>query len=163
LLRERPIEAGIDLEFQEIDEVQDSQLRSEAWSQYVAGLFAQEDGVLDQLYLLGLEIQQLEDSFLTYATYPDVDQWPAPDSPENGWKALRSTLTDYVKHMRKLVPTFPADMGNDKLMSAYQRIVRRARQLNLGFAAELMELLELFDSGTRAVQKNWPGGRIQGK
>jgi ATP-dependent helicase/nuclease subunit A len=163
LLRERPIEAGVDLEFEELDDAQDSQLRSEAWSEYVAGLFTQENGVLTELQALGLHVQQLQDSFLTFASYPDVEVWPAPDPPENNWDSLRGEVAEYIQHMEQLAPTFPADKGNDELMSTYQRIVRVASQRDLDEPSNLMELLELFKASTGVVQKNWPSGRIQGK
>ena len=163
LLRERPIEAGVDLEFEEMDESQDALLRSEAWSEYVAGLFAQQDGVLDDLHALGLQVQQLHDSFLTFASYPDVTEWPAPSPAEIDWKSLRNQVAEYVKYMEQLQPTFPMDKGTDKLMSTYQIIVRLARQRSLSEAAQLMELLERFDVGTKITQKCWPGGQAQGK
>ena len=43
LLRERPVEAGIDPAFLEFDETVDFRLRKEAWRQYVAGLISTGD------------------------------------------------------------------------------------------------------------------------
>ncbi len=40
LLRERPVEAGVDLAFEEIEEEEDKRLREEAWDAFAAGLIA---------------------------------------------------------------------------------------------------------------------------
>ena len=40
MLRERPVEAGVDLAFEEIDEAADQELRRLAWDEYVADLYA---------------------------------------------------------------------------------------------------------------------------
>ena len=60
LLRERPVEAGVDAEFIELDEAEDSELRQRAWSEHVARLIASDDPLLAELEDLGLEIGQLE-------------------------------------------------------------------------------------------------------
>ena len=53
LLRERPVEAGVEPSFQELDETVDARLRSEAWSQYVAERIATGDPILGELDELG--------------------------------------------------------------------------------------------------------------
>ena len=59
LLRERPIEAGVDLAFQELDDELDDQLRSSAWSDFTNRLIVENDTRLDQLQELGLQLDQL--------------------------------------------------------------------------------------------------------
>ena len=75
LLRERPVEAGVDVAFREIDEVEDTLLRQDAWSQYVASLYAEDHPILTELEELGLEIGSLQDAFIRFADYPDVQEW----------------------------------------------------------------------------------------
>jgi len=162
LLRERPVEAGIEPSFQELDEATDARLCREAWTQYVANLIATGDSILGELQELGLQVVDLVDAFGTYATYPDVDEWPATDVELPDLGPVQVELRDYVAHMETLIPTFPDDQGNDKLMPKYERIVRMARQADLGRAAELMEIIGEFRLFTRRdlVQRNWPeGGR----
>jgi ATP-dependent helicase/nuclease subunit A len=66
LLRERPVEAGVDPAFLEFDETVDLRLRKEAWRQYVGGLMSTGDPMLGELDNVGLEIGQLESAFLDY-------------------------------------------------------------------------------------------------
>jgi len=163
LLRERPIEAGIDLAFEEMDDQVDGQLRTEAWKQYVAEQFAADSPVLQALADLGLEINQLPESFLTFADYPDVDEWPACDIDLGDLTSVAAQLQHYAAHMSRLVPAFPVERGNDQLMAKYERLARLVPKRNLTRAAELLELLELFEPHHGAIQKHWPEGKKQGK
>ena len=163
LLRERPIEARVDLAFREIEPVEDMQLRETAWADYVANLYAVGDALLSQLSELGLGINQLHAAFLNYANYPDVDEWPAPDVHLGDLTAVRAELRNYVQHMSKLIPTFPGDRGSDKLMAKYEHIVRLSRNRDLDVQADLFELLREFKGDGGCTQKYWPGGQPQGK
>jgi ATP-dependent helicase/nuclease subunit A len=162
LLRERPVEAGIDPAFLEFDETVDLRLRKEAWRQYVAGMVAVGDALLGELDDVGLEIGQLESAFLSYATYPDVAEWPAPEVELPELKPVIKELRSYAAHMGQLAPTFPVDVGRDTLMRTYRRVARMVRQADLQRPAELLEILGEFGNET-VVQRNWPGGQKQGK
>ena len=161
LLRERPIEAGVDLAFQELDEELDRQFRETAWDEFVSRLGAQEDPRLDQLRELGLQLDQLRAGFMQFANYSDVQQWDAPEIELADWAPLIGALQDYLQQMAELVPTFPVDRGNDKMMSRYEQIVLLARNRNLNDPAQLMEVLELFKPTVRWVLSKWPGGTEQ--
>ena len=78
LLRERPVEAGIDAAFRELDDPDDHLLRRRAWDEHVARLIAGNDPLLADLDDLGLEIGQLARTFFQFADYPDVEDWPSP-------------------------------------------------------------------------------------
>lgn len=163
LLRERPVEAGVEPSFLELDETVDAQIRSDAWNQYVAERIVAGDPLLDELDALGLPIGALEEAFLLYATFPDVDDWPAQQVTLPDLGPARAALLAYAADIETLLPTLPEDPGNDKLMPKLEMMARRTRQADLDQPAELMEVLAAFaDSGaTKPVQKNWPGGKAQ--
>src|SRR5262245_33267353 len=56
LLRERPVEAGVDPGFVELDEIVDGQLRQQAWQEHVAALITTDDPILPELERLGLKV-----------------------------------------------------------------------------------------------------------
>ncbi len=163
LLRERPIEAGIDLAFQEMEDDEDGLLREEVWDDYVERLNVEGAEVIDQLRELGLEIDQLRNSFISFANYPDVDEWPVEEVHLGDLSGIREEIDDYVRHMERLIPTFPVDRGTDRLMSTYERIVRLVRNRDLDKTSDLMEVLDAFNSSSKATQKCWPEGSAQGK
>src|SRR5262249_11973054 len=71
-------------------------------------------------------------------------------------------LKELAEHMKALVPTFPEDRGKDELMDKYERLSRMVEQADLGWPADLMEILEQCRD-TKVVQKQWPGGKAQAK
>ncbi|MFB3785750.1 MAG: UvrD-helicase domain-containing protein [bacterium] len=163
LLRERPVEAEVDTAFEEIDEPADSLLRQEVWEEYAARLYTRGDPRLATLRERGLEIRQLRATFMRLAEYPDVEEWPAPDVPLPDPTPAVAALRAYVAHMEKLLPTLPADSGNDKLIPHYKKIPRLWRQATPGEVSEVMEILALFKAMTpkQTVHKNWPEKKEQ--
>jgi len=160
LLRERPVEAHIDLAFTEIDEEADQRLREEAWEEYTARLIAGDDpeGLLRELIRLGLNPNDLKGAFTDFATFPDVDEWPLPpsDTEPLDLDRIARELEGYVAHMTETAPTLPEEYGNDKLIPDFKRLPRVLSHYDdLGQPEQLMELLTEFDKGTYIVQKEW--------
>ena len=163
LLRERPVEAGVDLEFSELDEAQDSELRTQAWSEHVARMVATSNPLVGELENLGVELGDLRLAFERIADYPDVDEWPAPDVPLPDVTPNDTALQNFVVHIKSLEPSLPEAAGNDKLIPAYRKLRRSVRQADLESPAELLAVLEPFLNAKPpdVVQKIWPGGKTQ--
>jgi ATP-dependent helicase/nuclease subunit A len=162
LLRERPMEAGVDLAFNELEEAEDVAIRDEAWDEYVSRLYADDSPILAELDDLGIEIGQLQSEFVSFANYPDVDEWPAPEVELPDLGPIIKQIEEYSAHMEKLAPTFPHDHGSDELMGMYELIPRLVRQMNRARPADVMDILSRFQI-VNVTQKNWPGGAPQGK
>jgi ATP-dependent helicase/nuclease subunit A len=161
LLRERPIEAGVGLGFEEIEADADMDLRAQAWEEFTDRLFATDDPLLGELEQLGLELRQLRDSFFQFAEYPDVQDWPSTPVELPDLAVITASLTRYAARAAALLPTFPNEDG-DELMDAYERLVLMVRQANLSRTSELMDVLEKCKP-RKIVQKRWPGGEAQAK
>ncbi len=158
LLRERPVEAGVDLAFEEMDEREDNRLRAEAWEVFAAGLLTHDPHRhLERLNELGLELSDLRDAFATFADFPDVDEWPLPPSDTGPDLArARRELEGRIARMRELAPTLPRDAGNDTLIPELKRLPRIVSHYeDLDSPRELMRALEHFDKSVRIVQKEW--------
>ncbi len=159
LLRERPVEARVDPAFQELDDEEDRLLRREAWQEFRRQvLLAGSRETLLELDRLGLDLKDLEDAFLRFSNFPDVDEWPLP-SDGGALPDLAPALQElaaYVRHMEKLGPRLPEDPGTDPLIPDYRRIPRIVRHYpNLADPVQLMEVLERFDRNRKATQKFW--------
>jgi ATP-dependent helicase/nuclease subunit A len=159
LLRERPVEANVDLAFEEIDEDADQSLRSEAWDGFAENLlFEDTDGMRSRLDRLGLAVEDLKGAFVRFADFPDVDEWPAPDeaADEPDLSEARTALEEYVAHMRRLGPDLPLRWGNDSLIPRFKRLPRIISHYeDLGPPSQLMKVLALFDRTGKVVQKEW--------
>jgi ATP-dependent helicase/nuclease subunit A len=167
LLRERPVEAGVDLSFEEIDEEADRRLREEAWDTFAAGLIADDpQHLLERLGGLGLGLSDLRDAFEEFADFPDVERWPLPESDmEPEFEKALMELQRYLAHMVEIAPGLPQDAGNDTLIPELKRLPRIVSHYeDLGRPDQLMEVLEYFDKGTKVVQKVWKQeGRFSGE
>lgn len=160
LLRERPVEANVDVGFTEIDDFDDEIIRREAWNEYVAKLYAENNPILQELNEAGLEIGQLRQTYQRIIDYPDVEEWPAPKVKLPDLDSVRSALLDYISHMEEINPSLPDDAGSDTLIPKYQRIPRLLRYHDLEQPDQLMEVLQEFIK-CKITQKNWPGGKNQ--
>ncbi len=158
LLRERPVEAGVDPDFVELDEDQDAALREQAWVDFTNELYAKDDPALNTLEELGLTAAELKHSFLAFAEYPDVAEWPAPAVELPELAPVVARLREYAQHMEG---NLPERNGSDPLCSKFRRILRMLRSHDLNRAAELAEIMELFTPTTKPTLKNWPGGKAQ--
>ena len=73
LLRERPLEAGLEPGFTELQEVDASRARMQFWPDFLEGLAAQGDKRLHKLERLGVAPAQLLSAFHEMVDNPDVD------------------------------------------------------------------------------------------
>jgi ATP-dependent helicase/nuclease subunit A len=163
LLRERPIEAGLSLSFQEIDDAEDKVLLQEAWAQYVESLYEGQDPILQDLQRVGIEIEELKTTYLKLCDFQDIDEWPMDPVPLPNLDWAGQALIEYVGHMEKLLPHFPERPHRDDLMNLYEIVVLMYRQSrNLRRTDEFMEILDKFRN-KRGVGKRWPEGIAQCK
>lgn len=170
LLRERPVEAGVDPGFGELEDDDDARLRSAAWREHLSALLAAEvpdaaapgsRPMLSRLDDVGLSPMALGPAFQSFAYHADVAEWPAPDVPLPDLTSITAELAKYAKHVRSL--DLPTSAGNDKLMPLCQRVAGRADRLDPARPAQVMSVLELMQplEPGALVQRNWPGGKAQ--
>ncbi len=162
LLRERPVEARVPLAFEEADEEIDEALRREAWLEYVSGLYGGDGAGAERLAAVGLVPTQLWPAFETFASYPDVEDWPqtAGRPPESA--PVGEALREFVAEVEVILDALPADMGTDKLTPKMARLLQATRYGATDDPVRLMRALEEFDANTpRPVFKWWPNGKEQ--
>ncbi|MEZ6134255.1 MAG: UvrD-helicase domain-containing protein [Pirellulaceae bacterium] len=154
LLRERPVEFGVDPAFRELDEKEDMQLRQQAWLENISDLIGSGDPLIDKLDELGLDRHLIKKRFNSFIEYRDVDHWPHALPPRIDIEDIQRQTRDYIDDMRKLIPLFPTARGSDKLMDRYETIVRSSGKdwRRLG---DFFNLLERFDTSHGGTQKFW--------
>ena len=168
LLRERPVEAGIDPEFSEMDEIQDARLRRLAFDEHMSGSLT----AADQEHILkaGLAPGELFGFFETVSGHPDVKRWPAPDPEPPIITGALAALTDYLRHIGTLLEHLPEDHGSDTLipgMRRLRRMVRNAGGLSESLAEPLaapltlFNVFKVFERKITPRHKFYPGGKEQ--
>ena len=162
LLRERPVEAGVDAHFTELDDALDHEIRKKAWLEHVDRLLASDDPLVVTLEDLGVDLGKLSETFERFADYPDVEEWPAEKVAIPDSEPVLTALRSFVGHINALESSLPRDAGNDKLIPAYRRLARAVRQAEFRRPAGLLAVLAPFlNAIPTVVQKNWPGGKAQ--
>ncbi len=73
LIRQRPIEFGVQPGFRELEADDGQLLREQAWHENLADLKAVDDPLLYELTSLGLESSQLAECFQNFVEYRDVE------------------------------------------------------------------------------------------
>lgn len=163
LIRERPVEFGVDPGFRELDETEDAELARQAWRDFFHQMHDSDDNRLELVQEYGLNRQDLQTCFFRFIGFSDVDDWPFPPSPEYDFDGMCDAVREYVEEMRRLQPDFPTDRGTDKLMNKYDSIVQRADHLHWHRQGEVFDLLEQFDQSHGATQKHWLPDNSVGK
>jgi len=158
LLRERPIEAGVDPGFRELDDPADRLLRRQAWREFVGAAPTDHADLLARLEAVGLRLGDLSRLFLDrFATYGDVDAWPAPETPAPGIAAIVTELESFVVAIEAADFPDPAERGTDELMTALEQLARAFRRCDTSSSVAVMDLLGELDRGPKVTQKYWPG------
>ena len=144
LLREHPIEAGLDPDFSEVVEVEEAILRRNAWVR-ACERFAH-DGAreLRELVTVGLKPAQLFDLYQRMCDFADV-QFPAPAHPRPDPTRVRERLEWLVDQARAVMPIKRPAGGYDDLQ-------RRLRSLS--FKRDVLSWNEesnFFDALEKAV------------
>jgi ATP-dependent helicase/nuclease subunit A len=154
LLRERPIEAGVDPEFIELEEHEDRILLEKSWDEYQTKARIENEAALRGLDEAGLEPFDLESAFKAMAEFPDVEAAPGGAQPPD-FAALRRALEDLLDLASRLVPRDKPENGRDALQALFVRLFRRRRNIGFGDGRRLMESVELFDKKLGLTKNRW--------
>ncbi len=155
LLRERPIEIGLDPSFTELEEIDDAIFRAKCWTDYLVKVRIEGQEVLRELDEAGLAPQDLEDAFDTVSLYPEVEiVGGRRDIPD--YEKYRAALEQFLDWAGETLPQEKPEKGYDGLQRLVLRCLRR--QNNLGFDDHrvLMETFELLEKDTGVTQNKWP-------
>ena len=158
MLRERPIEFGVEPGFREIDAAEGKLLCEQAWQAFLDELYSSGRERLDRLHALGLKTNELKSCFFTFLEFRDIREWPHDLPAPFDLEAAKGEIRAYIEDMRLLIPFFnaPADRGTDETMERYEKIVLASDNADWSRDADFFNLLELFDSSSiKTTQMYW--------
>ncbi len=155
LLREHPLELGLDPGFEEVTEDDWEELQHAFWRRWVERERRAGDPELDALYGVAIDPRELIEAFSLFITYPDVEfPFCHVGPPEIG--PCRAEVERWLARALSLLPREEPVGGWDRLM----RTVRRLDLLrDLGdwsdVATFCRAMQELTPSSCEIVQKRW--------
>ncbi len=155
LLRERPIEAGIAPDFQEVEEGLEEKILSDlAWEEYVVAIGAGDPQKLEELEKLDLSIADLKEAFRLINDYPDVEIKRVKKSRPD-FSQARAALDNFCKQAEKLLPLDEPSGGWDQLQGLSRRAISWQKYFDLKDDRYLMRLFAILNRDAGYTQNRW--------
>lgn len=156
LLRERPVEAGVDPAFTVVEELPTSLFRTEAWGRWLESQKDAEDGPLPELIEYGIRLDHLRMLGDVLLRYRDVitEAWDAGPQPRDPVDWLEGMLTE-IKACLGCVDTDcrnPDDRGAHDLAALERTLNLLARVSKAEARRRILGTLKLKIGGNQA---NW--------
>jgi ATP-dependent helicase/nuclease subunit A len=155
LLRERPIEAGVDPEFVEMEETENVLRRGEAWDRYTARLFSESSDVLPQLAELGVPLEALRSTYERLADNEDVRPADSPIAARPDIEFARAPVLEFLDAVEKELPASIPENGWDDLQRRVRSALQLRRVCDLSSDPAFVTLLECLDHGGKVTQNRW--------
>ncbi|MBX6331323.1 MAG: UvrD-helicase domain-containing protein [Gemmatimonadaceae bacterium] len=155
LLRERPLEAGLDPDFREVSEEDWQELQRDFWRRWIERAKRTDDPMLVDLQRVAIDARELFEAFETLTAYPDV-VFPLVDVAPPDTTSCRRALEAVLAEARALMPREAPPDGWDELMRLVRRLELRRRLGNWDDPAAFCAAIEgIAPSHCKLVQKRW--------
>ncbi len=154
ILRERPVEAGIDPAFIEMDEMEAGLSRNEAWEAYLARLLFEDETVLSRLYEMDVTLDELKDAYRTLVLYPDV-QVAIEDCPPPDIKAARTEVSKFLAYAEKMLPDSVPEKGWDDVQEQVTNLHRMLKTLDPNEMRDFFRIIVPLESKKGVTQYKW--------
>lgn len=156
LLRERPMEAKLDINFQELEEAEDDDLLEEAWHLYLYQLkenYAQE---LKDVNELGINEDDLFDYLKTtkMKDYPDLE-WVTKRIDKPDLKSSFHSFSLLIKEAARLLPNEEPEKGYDPLQKSLISALMKMRHMDESQDKDTIEMFKLFNKKLKPTFNRW--------
>lgn len=159
LLRERPLEAKVPPNFQEISGPEEEEFRTESWNRALERLGARKDSrILRRLTEIGLRPAQLKGVFTELADNPDVSFVAprVPPPPPEAVARVRDDLDELIDEALAAMPSEEPGNGWDKLQAKVRRLDFARNADNWNDPARFLDALGDALSDNSITQNRWP-------
>ncbi|MXW10183.1 MAG: AAA family ATPase, partial [Gammaproteobacteria bacterium] len=158
LLRERPIEAGLDPEFQEAQEAETQLLQERFWTSFVERIISDSDPLVEELAGAGLRVDQLRKAFDQMVENLDVE-YPADPvaapGPEEA-RGVRRVLEKLLDRALALIPDDEPERGWDATQQMVRSLRYKRRFRGWDDLAALFDAAEKMSSRKGFTLNRWP-------
>ncbi|NLV16315.1 MAG: UvrD-helicase domain-containing protein [Syntrophomonadaceae bacterium] len=154
LLRERPIEAGIDPEFLEMDELEDRRFCREVWQEYLMECRSDNHQAIERLLEIQVDMRDLEHFYMTICTYPEVEI-VAQSAPYPHLEPTKAAFDVLMKVSARHWPQgIPSD-GPDALQSILAQMKQHRDFLGIDNDLRFLKALEIMEKTGNIILKRW--------
>jgi len=159
LLRERPVEAGIDPGFEEIEEADDEIFAGIVWAEYLEKQGFENNKAIGWMQENGISPQSVADIYRILIRYSDVEVFREPiERPD--FANTKKEIKKYISDLNKRIPLAEPAQGWDSL----QKVARRSLKLfSMGYLDDdrlFIDLLKTLNKKAPVTQNRWPDKTI---
>jgi len=147
LLRERPVEAGIEPGFVEMDEPENGVERGRAWGRFTESLFVSGDPRLARLIELGIPLADLRRGYEDLCDNSDLEPASHRQGRPPDFAPARERVYEFLDRIR---PHLSAPSPGNDFEEAARRADRLRRLLDSGRSPDLVRILRLLKSESLA-------------
>jgi ATP-dependent helicase/nuclease subunit A len=155
LLRERPVEAGLDPGFTEMDEAEDLAQRAEAWKRYGDRLYTEGSPILARLLQAGMELSDLRHAYELLCENTDVVPVAAAMDPPD-LSGARVEVESYIDAALSDLPREVPRGGWDRQQQAIRAAHRMRGLFDLGQTPDLARVLRELAHAGKTRPASWP-------
>jgi len=154
LLREQPVVARLDPEFETIEDGDEGPLADQVWQEYLLDRHLNDPDAILTLEEAGVSLDDLKAAYDTLRLYPDVQfphrltAWPDATTP-------LAELDTFLAHVDALIPRPPNEGRYDKLQDAILQVLQFRRNYDPQEKRNFYKLFALLDKGHGITQKLW--------
>ncbi len=157
ILRERPVEAGVDPGFTEIEESQDLIFAERIWSQYIESAELDQNSTLKFIQDIDIRVSDLKDIYFKFIHHPDV-KIVAVEVDKPDFTDTKKVIRELIDFFKGIIPEIEPDNGWDKL----QKMIRKSGKLiDSGYMdsdRKFIELLNELSKKPSITQNRWMDG-----
>ena len=155
ILRERPIEAAVDPDFQELSGREEKELNRRSYQLYLNHIRLNQPEELEKLEEIGIDPHSLKNHFVDLTQYPDVEfQTAVNDMPD--FDLAVKEIKQLIKKAKIFIPEQEPEKGYDKAQKRILKAENIIKYNNLeDNELKKAELLSVFDNKTNVTLNRW--------
>ncbi|WP_209124836.1 exodeoxyribonuclease V subunit beta [Alkalihalobacillus sp. BA299] len=154
LLRERPVEAGLDFDFKELDEREDRMIADEAWERYINDVRLKSPEKIDELTELGIDVASLRSNLHELREYADV-KWFYKTTERPRLDKVFSELKAFIEYVKTNLPEEEPDKGYDTLQKKVLRTMREFKYFDILKDKTKVSMLRPYQKKTSVTLNRW--------
>jgi ATP-dependent helicase/nuclease subunit A len=155
LLRERPLEAGLDPTFTEIDEKQAREVQDQCWDEYLSNMMlAGETSEWNELASFGVDSETLRGVYHQMAENQDVAIFTKEVEYPN-FDVIRETLLPLIEDAKVYFPTTPSEKGWDVCQKTMLDTLQLIKIKDFDDDLTVLQIVESFNKEMKVTLDRW--------
>ncbi|MGG2199022.1 UvrD-helicase domain-containing protein [Paenibacillus sp.] len=154
MLRERPIEAGLDPSFEEMDDEMNRAFHDQCWDEYLIQLQEEDSEALASFAEVGIDVSILKNVYDRVSLFTDL-QIPCEPVDRPDFNLIRLSLLPMIEEANRFLPTVEPEKGWDNLQAKLRTATRMLRLTDGQDDMLILTLAKMFDFKLDVKQYKW--------